>query len=111
MKSSQKKLRKYVEGHAETIAVKAEVMVEHFMDRVVASKMLKGKAKGMVVTSNIVSAIRYYFAIRELLAAGADPNITDDECVSVLAYAKDAKTVQILVDGGADLHGQAGSSR
>jgi len=64
---AQKKLRAYVEGHKETIAVKAEIMVSHFMDHVVAAKKLKGKAKGMVVTRNIETAIHYFQAIRNLL--------------------------------------------
>lgn len=64
---AQKKLRAYVEGHKETIAVKTEIMVSHFLDHVVAAKKLKGKAKGMVVTRNIETAIHYFHAIRELL--------------------------------------------
>ncbi|MEW8086488.1 MAG: DEAD/DEAH box helicase family protein [Candidatus Thiodiazotropha endolucinida] len=64
---AQKKLRAYVEGHKETIAVKAEIMVSHFLDHVVAAKKLKGKAKGMVVTRNIETAIHYFHAIRDLL--------------------------------------------
>lgn len=66
---AQKKLRAYVEGHKETIAVKADIMVSHFMEQVVAAKKLKGKAKGMVVTRNIETAIRYFFAIRDALKA------------------------------------------
>ena len=64
---AQNKLRAYVEGHRETIAVKADIMVSHFMEQVVAAKKLKGKAKAMVATRNIESAIRYFFAIREAL--------------------------------------------
>ncbi|WP_275097508.1 type I restriction enzyme subunit R domain-containing protein, partial [Sedimenticola hydrogenitrophicus] len=64
---AQKKLRAYVEGHKETIAVKAEIMVNHIMDHVVAAKKLKGKAKGMVVTRNIETAIHYFQKIRDLL--------------------------------------------
>ena len=64
---AQKKLRAYVEGHKETIAVKAEIMVDHFMSQVVKTKKLKGKAKGMIVTRNIESAVRYYWAIRDEL--------------------------------------------
>ncbi len=64
---AQKKLRAYVEGHKETINTKAEIMVTHFMTNVVAQKKLKGKAKAMVVTRNIRTAIHYYFAIRDAL--------------------------------------------
>lgn len=64
---AQKKLRAYVEGHKETIAVKADIMVSHFLEQVVGPKKLKGKAKGMVVTRNIETAIRYFFAVRDAL--------------------------------------------
>lgn len=64
---AQKKLRAYVEEHKETIAVKAEVIVDHFINHVVATKKLKGYAKGMVVTRNIETAIHYYQKICELL--------------------------------------------
>ncbi|MDQ8184089.1 DEAD/DEAH box helicase family protein [Pelagicoccus sp. SDUM812002] len=70
---AQKRLRAYVEGHAETIAVKAEIMVNHFMENVWTPKKLKGKAKAMVVTRNIVTAIRYYLAIREALKKRGTP--------------------------------------
>lgn len=64
---AQKKLRAYVEGHKQTIAVKADIMVSHFLEQVVATKKLKGQAKGMVVTRNIESAIHYFQAIRSIL--------------------------------------------
>ena len=72
---AQKKLRAYVEGHKETIAVKADIMVSHFIDHVWKSKKLKGKAKAMVVTRNIENAIRYFFAIREALTAANVPSL------------------------------------
>ncbi len=67
-KKAQKKLRAYVEQHRQTIATKAEVMTDHFLIKVVNTKKLKGKAKGMVVTQNIETAIRYFIAIRTILA-------------------------------------------
>lgn len=70
---AQKKLRAYVEAHKETIAVKADIMVNHFMEQVVATKKLKGKAKGMVVTRHIETTIRYFFAIRDALKAANAP--------------------------------------
>ncbi|MGL4354050.1 MAG: type I restriction endonuclease subunit R [Aeromonas popoffii] len=72
-KKAQKKLRAYVEGSQETIDVKAEIMLEHFIPHVVNAKKLKGKGKGMVVTQNIVSAIRYYKAIIRQLEAMGNP--------------------------------------
>ncbi|SHI90312.1 type I restriction enzyme, R subunit [Hymenobacter daecheongensis DSM 21074] len=70
---AQKKLRAFVERHPETIATKAEIMLDHFLSSVVNTKKLKGKAKGMVVTQNIEAAIRYYQALRTLLQHRGHP--------------------------------------
>ncbi|WP_207420234.1 type I restriction endonuclease subunit R [Desertivirga brevis] len=70
---AQKKLRAFVEQHPETIGTKAEIMLDHFINKVVNTKKLKGKAKGMVVTQSIESAIHYFFAIRELLTKKGSP--------------------------------------
>lgn len=70
---AQKKLRTYVERYPDTIQTKAEIMIDHFITKVVNTKKLKGKAKAMVLTQNIESAIRYYFAIRDILAARGNP--------------------------------------
>ena len=70
---AQKKLRAYVEGHKETIAVKADIIVNHFMEQVVAGKKLKGQAKAMVVTRDIETAIRYGLAIRKALGQAKAP--------------------------------------
>ncbi|MDX2248969.1 MAG: type I restriction endonuclease subunit R [Bacteroidia bacterium] len=72
-KKAQKKLRAYVERHRQTIGTKAEIMLEHFISKVYNTKKLKGKAKAMVVTQNIESAIRYYLAIREILKDKGNP--------------------------------------
>lgn len=66
-KNAQKKLRAFVERNPSTIQVKAEIMLDHFIQNVVNSKKLRGKARGMVVTQNIPAAIRYYKAISKLL--------------------------------------------
>lgn len=70
---AQKKLKAYVEGHKQTIATKADIMVNHFIEQVWLAKKLKGKAKAMVVTRNIKTAIRYYLAIRDLLKTAKVP--------------------------------------
>lgn len=70
---AQKKLRKYVEQNKLTIATKAEIMVEHFMTKLVSSKKLKGKAKAIVATQSIESAINYYFAIKKILEEKRNP--------------------------------------
>lgn len=72
-KKAQKKLRAYVERSQQTIATKAEIMLEHFVPHVVNAKKLKGKGKGMVVTQNIETAIRYYKAIKRLLEEKGSP--------------------------------------
>jgi len=72
-KKAQGKLRAYVEGDQQTINIKAEVMMDHFIPQVVNSKKLRGKAKGMVVTKNIETAIRYYKAISKILNDKGNP--------------------------------------
>lgn len=64
---AQRKLKAFVESHPDTIEAKAKVMVDHFISSVWQKKKLKGKAKAMVVTQSINSAIRYFFAIRKEL--------------------------------------------
>jgi type I restriction enzyme R subunit len=72
-KKAQKRLRTYVETSQQTINTKAEIMLEHFIPQVVNTKKLRGKGKGMVVTQNIVTAIRYYKAIQRVLADQGNP--------------------------------------
>lgn len=70
---AQKKLKAYVERDAQTIATKADIMLDHFITKLVNTKKLKGKAKAMVATQSIESAIRYYFAIKEIVEAKGNP--------------------------------------
>lgn len=70
---AQKKLKKFVEQNREPIATKAEIMLDHFTTKVVNTKKLKGKAKGMVVTQSIESAIRYYFSLQRILKEKGNP--------------------------------------
>lgn len=72
-KKAQKKLRSYVESHQQTIKTKAEIMLEHFIGKVINTKKLKGKAKGMIVTQNIPTAIRYFQATQAILAHYSNP--------------------------------------
>lgn len=99
-KKAQKKLRAYVEGSQETIDVKAEIMLEHFIPHVVNAKKLKGKGKGIVVTQNIVSAIRYYKAITRQLEAMGNP-------FKVLIAFSGSKEVDGVEYTEADLNGFA----
>ena len=70
---AQKKLRAFVERHPKTIATKAEIMLDHYLTKIVNAKKLKGKAKAMVVTQSIESAIRYYKAIKNILVHKGNP--------------------------------------
>lgn len=70
---AQKKLRTYVEREKQTIATKAEIMLDHFISQIVNTKKLKGKAKAIVATQSIESAIHYYFALKELLEKRGNP--------------------------------------
>ncbi len=70
---AQKKLRTYVEQNKQTIATKAEIMLEHFISKLVNTKKLKGKAKAIVAAQSIESAINYYFALKELIDKKGNP--------------------------------------
>jgi type I restriction enzyme R subunit len=64
---AQKKLRRFVEGHTHAIRLKAEIMVDHFHDQVLAQNKIGGQARAMVVTNGIERAIQYFHAIRDYL--------------------------------------------
>jgi type I restriction enzyme R subunit len=66
-KKAQKKLRSFVEKNPSTISTKVEIILDHFIEKIVKTKKLKGKAKGMVVTANIETAIVYFQAINKKL--------------------------------------------
>ena len=70
---AQKKLRAYVEQHQQTINTKADIVLDHFIPKIVNQKKLKGKAKAMMVTQSIESAIRYYKALQNSLNKKGNP--------------------------------------
>ncbi len=70
---ARKKLRRYVESHSHAIGLKAEIMVDHFHQNVMAQNKIGGKARAMVVTSSIERALQYYDAIREYLEKRKSP--------------------------------------
>ena len=72
-KKAKKKLRRYVESHDHAIRLKAEIMVDHFHDSVIAPGKIGGKARAMVVTSGIERAIQYFHAIRAYLLDRKSP--------------------------------------
>ena len=64
---AQKKLRRFVESSDHAIGLKAQIMVDHFHDQVLAQNKIGGAARAMVVTNGIERAIQYYHAIRDYL--------------------------------------------
>lgn len=70
---AQKKLKAFVERNPSTIATKASIMMNHFINTVYNTKKLKGYGKGMVATQSIESAIRYYLAIKKILSENGNP--------------------------------------
>jgi len=72
-KKAQKKLRRYVESHEHAIREKAEIMMDHFHEQVLAKQKIGGQARAMVVTSGIERAIQYFHAIRDYLKERKSP--------------------------------------
>ncbi len=62
-KKAQKKLRKYVESNSHAIREKAEIMVDHFHAHVIGQRKIGGQARAMIITSAILRAIEYYYAV------------------------------------------------
>ena len=73
VKKAQRKLRRFVEGHDHAIRLKAEIMVDHFHDQVVAQRRIRGEARAMVVTNGVARAIQYFHAIRDYLETRKSP--------------------------------------
>ena len=71
---ARKKLRRFVEGHEHAIRLKAEIMVDHFHEQVVAQRKIGGQARAMVVTNGIQRAIQYFHAIRDYLNERRSPH-------------------------------------
>jgi len=72
-KRAKKKLRRYVESHEHAISMKAEIMVDHFHEQVMARNKIGGQARAMVVTSGIERAIQYFHAFNKYLAERKSP--------------------------------------
>jgi len=66
-KKAKKKLRRYVESHDHAIRLKAEIMVDHFHEQVLAPGKIGGQARAMVVTSGVERAIQYFHAFKAYL--------------------------------------------
>ncbi len=72
-KKAQKKLRAFVESQAFTIAEKADMMVSHFHEQVIAKGKIGGQARAMIITSSIERCIDYYHAVNKCLANRRSP--------------------------------------
>jgi type I restriction enzyme, R subunit len=72
-KRAQKKLRKYVESHDHAIRLKAEIMVDHFHEQVMALGKIGGKARAMVVCNGIERAVQYFTAFKAYLSERKSP--------------------------------------
>ena len=72
-KKAKKKLRRYVESHDHAIRLKAEIMVDHFHEQVLAAGKIGGQARAMVVTNGVDRAIQYFHAFNTYLAERKSP--------------------------------------
>lgn len=72
-KKAQKKLRAFVENQTFTIAQKADTMVSHFHEQVIAKGKIGGQARAMIITSSIERCIEYYHAVNKCLANRHSP--------------------------------------
>lgn len=80
-KKAKKKLRRYVESHDHAIRLKAEIMVDHFHEQVLAAGKIGGEARAMVVTSGIERAIQYFHAFKAYLLERKSP------CQAIVAFS------------------------
>ena len=72
-KKAKKKLRRYVESHDHAIRLKAEIMVDHFHEQVLAAGKIGGQARAMVITNGIERAIQYFHAFQTYLGERKSP--------------------------------------
>ncbi len=97
-KKARKKLRRYVESHEHAIRLKAEIMVDHFHEQVLAAGKIGGQARAMVVTSGIERAIQYFHAIKTYLIERKSP------CQAIVAFSGEheyggAKVSEVSLNG------------
>jgi type I restriction enzyme R subunit len=68
-----KTLRHYVEGHDHAIATKAGIVVDHFLDQVIARRKVSGEARAIMAADGIERAIDYWRAISAALVKRGSP--------------------------------------
>jgi type I restriction enzyme R subunit len=73
VKKANKKLRAFVEKNPHAVRSKAEIMVDHFHEQVIAKQKIGGQARAMVITGSIQRAIQYFHAFRDYLAERKSP--------------------------------------
>ena len=72
-KRAKKKLRYYVESNDHAIRLKAEIMIDHFQQQVIAQHKIGGQARAMVVCNGIERTIQYYYAFQSYLTETKSP--------------------------------------
>ena len=72
-KRAQRRLRRYVEGHDYAVAIKAQIMVDHFHESVFLPRKIDGHARAMVVTDGVERAIAYHHAISAYIKENGFP--------------------------------------
>ena len=71
---AQKKLRRFFERHDHAIRLKAEIMVDHFHDQILARNRVGGEERAIVIVNGIERGIQYFHAIRAYLAERKSPH-------------------------------------
>jgi len=97
-KKAQKKLRRYVESRDHAIRLKAEIMVDHFHEQVMALNKIGGQARAMVVCNGVERAIQYFNAFKDYLAERKSPYL------AIVAFAgeyefKGVKATELSLNG------------
>ena len=97
-KKAQKKLRRYVESRDHAIRLKAEIMVDHFHEQVMALNKIGGQARAMVVCNGVERAIQYFNAFKDYLAERKSPYLP------IVAFAgehefKGVKATELSLNG------------
>ncbi|MGD1699938.1 type I restriction enzyme subunit R domain-containing protein [Dapis sp. BLCC M229] len=85
IKQAKKRLKRYVEYHPESITKKAEVMIDHFVSKIITQGKINGKAKAMVVINSIKTAIYYKLAFDKYLSK------INSEYQSLVAFSSSKK--------------------
>ncbi|MBP5479423.1 MAG: type I restriction endonuclease subunit R [Bacteroidaceae bacterium] len=72
-KHGQKAIRAFVEEQPDVFKMKASVIVNHFLNNVIAKGKVGGQARAMVVTESILNAINLYEEIKRQLEIVGSP--------------------------------------